>query len=414
MLERLKTQALQISLVLCVFLLFIANATGLLEFTLKAGPQLSFNSTLLNSDANQQITHSPLFRSCEFYILLITGMLLSILLPVLSPIKASLLTAVAMLAPFYAAYSQPASKSLLPIEYSFLTILMLFAVNVLISYFRETMSKQKIVDVFGQYVPPQLVSEISRHPEQVSLDGEAKNLTVFFCDLQDFSGVAEQLNPKQLAHLLNEYFTAMTEVLYRHGATIDKYIGDSIMAFWGAPIAQADHATRAARATFELHTQIRNLSESFVKRGWPGPKMGIGINTGIMNVGNMGSKYRVAYTVVGDAVNLASRLESLTRTYKVPSIVSESTKTESQGILYRELDLVQVKGKHNKTKIYQPICLENNADEEMRRFLKRHQAAMDEYFSENWQSAEKLFQSLRSDYREDKFYKVMLNKISKK
>ena len=158
--------------------------------------------------------------SSAFIVLLITGIVLSLLLPVLNPIQASLLTAVASMLQLYVAYASTAN-SLLPIEYCLLTILMLYAVNVLISYFRETVMKQKIVDIFGQYIPPQLVAEISKHPEKLNMEGESKYLTVFFCDLKNFTGISEQLNPKQLARLLNEYFTVMTEILYSHGATIE-------------------------------------------------------------------------------------------------------------------------------------------------------------------------------------------------
>ena len=261
---------------------------------------------------------------------------------------------------------------------------------------------------------PQLVAEISKQPGRLNLEGESKYLTVFFCDLQNFTGVAEQLNPKQLARLLNEYFTVMTEILYSHGATIDKYIGDSIMTFWGAPLTQTDHAKRAVLSALEMQEEIKRLSETFVKRGWPGPTMGIGINTGMMNVGNMGSKYRITYTVVGDAVNLASRLETLTRTYHVPTIISETTMKESSGILFRALDVVQVRGKHNKTKIFEPICNENDADETLRKKLKQHEQAMEFYFAENWQQARLGIEQLKKEYSEDRLYPVMLDKILSK
>lgn len=229
--------------------------------------------------------------------------------------------------------------------------------------------------------------------------------------MQNFTGVAEQLNPKQLSRLLNEYFTVMTEILYSHGATIDKYIGDSIMTFWGAPVDQKDHANRAVLSALDMQNEIILLAEKFIKRGWPGPTMGIGINTGMMSVGNMGSKYRITYTVVGDAVNLASRLETLTRTYHVPTIISESTMKESPGVLYRSLDLVQVKGKRNKTKIYEPLCKAENVDKTVQEKLGRHEAAMEHYFNDRLDQAKMALKELRSDYGEDKFYTAILNKI---
>ena len=163
-----------------------------------------------------------------------------------------------------------------------------------------------------------------------------------------------------------------------------------------------------------MQEEIGRLSESFLKRGWLGPNMGIGINTGMMNVGNMGSKYRITYTVVGDAVNLAARLEALTRSYRVPTIVSETTMKESSGILFRTLDVVQVKGKHNKTKIFEPICKEANADRALRSKLNEHQQAMDLYFSEDWNQAQASFKLLEQKHVEDLYYPAILGKIQGK
>jgi adenylate cyclase len=409
--EKFKAQANQIILVFIVFLLFVCNGTGLLEIQFQANSGISFHSLLFNSGINQGIGLPPVIYSTEFVILIFSGIVLSLLLPILNPIQASLLTAACAILPIFPAYATT-SNSLLPLEFSLLTILILYAVNVLISYFKETVAKQKIVDVFGQYIPPQLVAEISKHPGQLNLDGESKYLTVFFCDLQNFTGVSEQLNPKQLARLLNEYFTAMTEILYSHGATIDKYIGDSIMTFWGAPVSQKDHALRAVLSSLEMQKEIALLSESFVKRGWPGPTMGIGINTGMMNVGNMGSKYRITYTVVGDAVNLASRLEGLTRNYHVPTIVSETTMKESDDVLFRALDVVQVKGKRNKTKIFEPVCRKNEADETLLNKINSHEKAMEYYFAENWQQARLALEKLKKEFAEDKLYPVLLDKVA--
>ena len=363
-------------------MLILCNGSGLLEIQFNSNSGVTFRSLLFNMGAGQGFAIPDIVFSSAFIVLLITGIVLSLLLPVLNLIQASLLTAVASMLQLYVAYASTAN-SLLPIEYCLLTILMLYAVNVLISYFRETVMKQKIVDVFGQYIPPQLVAEISKHPENLNMKGESKYLTVFFCDLKNFTGISEQLNPKQLARLLNEYFTVMTEILYSHGATIDKYIGDSIMTFWGAPLTQEDHAKRAVLSSLDMQKEIENLSSSFIKRGWTGPTMGIGINTGMMSVGNMGSKYRITYTVVGDAVNLAARLETLTRSYHVPTIVSEITMKESEGILFRALDVVQVKGKHNTTKIFEPICKKSDANKALRNKLEQHQQAMDLYLSED-------------------------------
>lgn len=370
-------------------------------------PQFFIGSKLLSQGG---VDLTRIFTSLDIIAFLSIGIVLCILLPLLNPIQASALTFLCMLIPFFISYFLPMQNTLIPMEYSLLTILILYVFNVLISYFVEVHYKQAIVATFSQYVPPELANEISKQPDRINMDGEAKRLTVFFSDLQNFTSVSEQLNPKQLATLLNEYFTAMTEVLYRHGATIDKYIGDSIMAFWGAPFAQDDQAARSIRAAFEMHKEIISLCESFSNRGWPAPSMSIGINTGMMNVGNMGSKYRVAYTVVGDAVNLASRVEHLTRIYKVPTIVTESTMKEASEFIYRELDLVQVRGKHNHTKIYTPVCHQDEATDLVKKELEHHHIALNFYYEKRWEDAETRFEKLKNEYN-NPYYGGMLDII---
>ncbi|NNE39107.1 MAG: adenylate/guanylate cyclase domain-containing protein, partial [Gammaproteobacteria bacterium] len=299
-------------------------------------------------------------------------------------------------------------QTILPMEYSLLIILVLFSMNALLNYFIETHSKARILQAFGQFVPLKVVEEICRHPDQVSMDGESRIMTVFFCDLQDFSNVAEQLNPKQLSLLLNKYFDEMTEILFRYRGTIDKYIGDSIMAFWGAPVAMQDHAQNAVLASLDMSKKISELSDVFIKRGWPGPKMGVGINTGRMSVGNMGSKYRIAYTVIGDSVNLASRIESLTRRYRVPILISESTRNDCHDIVFREIDTVQVKGKHNAARLFQPLCRKSDTDSDMDEWLKKHQQAIEAYNNSETEEAIRRFKILKTMRPKDGYYPAMI------
>ena len=350
-------------------------------------------------------------QSISILMMMITGLILSILLPIVSPILAAIITLIFCIPHLYIYLIMSSVQLILPMEYSLLIILILFSMNALMIYFIETHSRQKILNVFGQYIPPEIVNEICKHPDEINMGGESRRMTVFFCDLQDFSNIAEQLNPKQLTSLLNEYFDAMTDILYHYGATIDKYIGDSIMAFWGAPLPQSDHAERAVLAAFDMNHKIKQLSENFIKRGWPGPPMGIGINTGMMNVGNMGSKYRIAYTVIGDAVNLASRIEVLTRWYDVPILVSESTKNECKNIVFREIDTVQVKGKHNMTKIYEPLCKLSSMTDDIKSRIEIHQRGMEFYNKQDYGSAAEIFSELQGHDTNDKFYSSMLNHI---
>lgn len=383
-----------------------------MELHLRAGREVGFNFPVLLSVFSTLVQHILTANSASLVFMLLTGFAMSVILPVSTPVLAAIITVLFSLPQLFISLVLQPPGLVLPLEYSLLTMLVLFAINALMAYFIETHSKQKLLQVFGQYVPPEVVAEINRQPGQLDMTGVSKRLTVFFCDLQNFSNVGEQLNPKQLTLLLNEYFTVMTEILYQHGATIDKYIGDSIMAFWGAPLDQPDHAERAVKASFQMQSAIEQLSASFIKKGWPGPAMGIGINTGLMNVGNMGSKYRVAYTVIGDAVNVAARIESLTRQYGVPTLVSEATRNECKNIVFREVDIVQVKGKFNTTKIYQPVCMLADLTDELNKRLTLHQNGIEYYQNRDFDEAARLFRKLRDTDRNDTLYSSLLKLIS--
>lgn len=409
----LARSVIKVGVILLVFLLFLAHVTGLFDIQWTQAPKISFGKLWLT--AANGLYSLPLWRivtSGEFLLFVLTGLVLSFALPLLNPIPASLLTLAAIVPPVYSNYAGLFASPLIPMEYFLLTILMLFIVNVLIGYFEESRDKQKIIENFRHYLPPQIVAEVCRHPEQISLDGESRDMTVMFTDLKDFAGVAEQLNPKQLTRLLNEYFNVMTVILHDHGATIDKFMGDSIMAFWGAPLPQPDHARRAVNAAFDMHREMLDLAQNYQRRDWPWPEMYIGINTGLMNVGNMGSANRLTYTVIGDAVNVASRLEHLTREYEVPTIVSETTVANADGYLFRTLDRVQPRGKHSKIRIYQPMWEQDTASQELRNFIDRHEAAVNLMFAEQYADAIVAFQDLRSERPSDPYYDRILQIIS--
>lgn len=413
MIDRIHQHKFQIIFIAAVFSLYFLNGIGALGMNFRSGLLPDFNLQLLGIALSNSFTNPLQAQSLNLIIMLSTGILLSVILPLLAPIKAALLTLLLSVPHIYYGLAVHTTPLIFPMEFSLLTILILFSINALLIYFIETQSRQKIIQVFGQYVPPEVVSIISKQPDKLNMESESKQLTVFFSDMQNFSNVAEQLNPKQLSMLLNEYFNAMTEILYRHGATIDKYIGDSIMAFWGAPLDQEDHAQRAVLSALDMHVAIKRLSRQFIKRGWPGPVIGIGINTGIMNVGNMGSKYRVAYTVIGDAVNLASRIEELTRQYNVHTLVSDSTKSDCHDIAFREIDTVQVKGKFNTTRIYEPLCRITDMTALMDARLKLHQEAMERYTNRDFDAAIKLFRHLHETDKNDGLYPVLLKNMTR-
>jgi adenylate cyclase len=407
----LKAKWPQVLILLALVVLFAGNAVGIIDFSGSgSAPWFTFKPGIISSPGSG-FWLSSIMTSAELICLIVSGILLAVFLPFLKPVTASLLVLFSAIPPIALGVSIPVRNTIIPMEYSLLIILMLFGFNVLISYFSETHARQKMLAAFGQFIPPEVVNEITKRPELLSLDGESKYLTIFFCDLVDFTGISEQLNPKQLVQLLNEYFNSMTGILYHHGGTIDKYIGDSIMAFWGAPVPQEDHAERAILATFEMQTESDRLSKEFIKRGWPGPAMGIGINTGRVSVGNMGSKYRLAYTVIGDAVNLAARLQSMTRIYKVSTIVGEKTAKAVDSIVFRELDTVLAKGKLKETRIYQPLCKKDALTDEQTTMLEQHHKGLTCYYDKDYTSAVAIFSELLSS-NDDKYYEYMISKIS--
>jgi len=229
-----------------------------------------------------------------------------------------------------------------------------FAMSTTFSYATEGRQRRQIKQMFSHYMSDLLVQDLLKHPEKLRLGGEKRILSVFFSDLAGFTTLSEKLTPEEVVSLLNRYLTAMTDIILRCGGIIDKYEGDAIMAFWGAPVLQEDHATRACLAALDNQIRLHQLREEFSQMGLPPVFARIGINTGEMIIGNMGSSQRFDFTVIGDSVNLASRLEGAGKEYGTFITISEETYRQAQGrVEVRELDLLQVKGKETAVRIYE-------------------------------------------------------------
>ena len=384
-------------LVFAVLLVFLANASGLFDFA-------------VDVDTSAMPMRSVI-ASREFLLLLGTGLVLAFGLPRLRPMHASLLTLAAMAPIMWIGYNSAGVRPLVPMEYSLLTILVMFSVNVLSAYFIETHQRQRLLDAFGHFVPPEVVERISRADGELSLEAEARQISIMFCDVRNFSGLSESLDPRQLSNLLNTLFTPLTEIIYRHRGVVDKYLGDGIMAFWGAPLEDGQHAGNALLAAFEMQEALTRLRRDFETRGWPPIHMGIGINTGVASVGNMGSRYRVAYTAVGDAVNLAARLEELTRVFATRIIVGEGTQRAFPSATYRELGLVQVRGKESLVRIYEPCNPATDLESTIVANMQRHNDALRHYYARRWDVAEPLFEQLKSANPADPLYDYYLDRI---
>lgn len=349
----------------------------------------------------------------EIALLMVSGVVLSFLLPLLSPVKATLLTAISLAGTLSGniAIWHYANLSL-PLSSGVLMIMGLFVLDILYGYFVESRTKRQITHLFGKYVPAELVEEMSNHPDQlVSMEGESREMTILFSDVRGFTTISEGLDPKELSLLMNAFLTPLSGVIYKHHGKVDKYMGDCIMAFWGAPKPEIDHARNAILSGIEMLRTLQSLQPDFKKRGWPEIHVGVGINTGTVSVGNMGSEMRVAYTVMGDAVNLASRLEGITKQYGVGIIVGENTKNAVPDFVYRELDQVQVKGKDKPVTIYEPLGLNGEVDKAVLEELELFHDARKLYLKQDWDKLEMQLHDLQQLNPECKLYHVYAERL---
>ncbi len=294
--------------------------------------------------------------------------------------------------------------------------LMMFSIaimNAIYGFLFESRKRMQLKEMFGQYVPPAHVERMSESKTQYSFEGESRDMSVLFADIRNFTHISESLDPSQLKHLLNDYFTPMTKVIFDHGGTIDKYVGDMIMAFWGAPMDNPNHALDAVKAGFEMQATAASMRDHFQSMGVEEIKIGVGINSGFMNVGDMGSKYRRSYTVLGDTVNLASRLESSTKFYHTNFIISQNTLLGCHGeVTARHLDRVKVIGKDQAIEIYEPICLSKDASPELLKELETLSEAEKLYYAADWEGALKLYHQLHQEHPEIGLYELFIERIS--
>ena len=288
----------------------------------------------------------------------------------------------------------------------------LYGIQIFFGFFFENRKKKQMGNMFGQYIPPELVEQMSQSDEEFSLKGESREMTVLFSDVRGFTTISEGMEPQELCELINGILTPVTRVIHDHKGTIDKYIGDAIMAFWGAPMHNPQHASSAVRAGLAILQALKAIQKDFKAKGWPEVEIGIGLNTGKMSVGNMGSEFRIAYTIMGDAVNLGSRLEGLTKQYGVKMIVSESTLLAAPEFTYRELDKVRVKGKHKPITIYEPLGVAEDISSEQLQLLGLLNQGLRDYRQQHWAAAQSIFEQLTEQYPHDKLYSIYLERIA--
>jgi adenylate cyclase len=325
----------------------------------------------------------------DVIVLVIAGLILAFTLPILSAPKAVALS-VAVIAALVGVnfWLYLGAGLVLPLATALVMALTAFALNMSYGYFVESKSKRQIANLFGTYVPPELVDEMVKDPDSYNMKAASKELTVMFCDMRGFTKLSETMEPTQLQGLLNDVFSRLTNVIRTNRGTIDKYMGDCVMAFWGAPVDSPDHAALSVKTAMEMANEVRKINEEHRAKGMPEIGVGIGLNTGSMCVGDMGSSIRKSYTVIGDAVNLGSRLEGLSKTYGVDIVVSESTKKLAPDFAWQELDRVRVKGKDQAVTIYWPIAPQERLPKELGDELKLWNAFLKSYRNQDWEQCD--------------------------
>jgi adenylate cyclase len=376
-------------------------------------PGVEVHANMVSGILDQSLKYKPL-DSLAIHVLtvLLLGIPLAIFLPRMTALGSTLAVAAVLMSIFAInVYAWQAQGYVINIAAPGLMVLMLYFLNMAYGFFMEARSRQLITGLFGTYVPKELVAQMSKNPEEYSMRGESRQMTVFFSDVRDFTSISEGLTAESLKDLMNTYLTEMTEVIQQRRGTIDKYIGDAIMAFWGAPLADPEHAVHGLEAALDMQKRIRNLDDAFVKRGWPILHVGAGLNTGEMNVGDMGSKFRRAYTVLGDTVNIASRLEGLTKEYGVGILVTEEMVNAAQGFVYREIDKVAVKGRTQGINIFEPIGRVGEVGDTQLQEIDRFHKALEFYRKQRWDDAEEVLKNLSYAAPENKLYKLYLKRI---
>ena len=292
------------------------------------------------------------------------------------------------------------------------SVLSCYSWSTFLHFYQSNKEKKKIKGTFSRYLAPSIVNDLLKNPEKVRLGGEKKNITVFFSDVRDFTSISEKMTPEQLTLCLNKYMTMMTDTLFEHNGTLDKYIGDAMVAYWGAPVDLQNHSYWAVKGAIQMIERLPLVNEEFARDGFPQFKHGIGLNTGECSVGNMGSNQIFSYTAIGDNMNLGARLESLCKYYDVQLNISEYTKNAiplelASEFTFRTLDKVKVKGRENSVTIYEVIHpthhLINFKDD-----LQTYENAFLMYLNKKFTKASEVFQELHDKHPKDKNFERML------
>ncbi len=337
------------------------TAPGLLDLRStpvgEAYPGVEGHANLLSGLLDGSLRHTSAdARAIETLLVLGIGVVMIIVLPRCRTLVASLLAWVLLAGVLtLGVHAWQAWHLALPLATGLSAVVLLFGVHLFFGQFVELRSRRRLEALFGRYVPPELVDLMSRNPARYDMQGRAEVLSVLFADVRGFTAISETMAPTELAALMNEFFTAMTTIVRQHRGTLDKYVGDALVAFWGAPVHDEQHAEHAVAAALAMQAALPALNARFAARGWPALQVGMGINSGTMVVGDLGSHQRRAYTVLGDAVNVGARFQTLCAEHGAHIIIGEATRALLPGWPCRELARITVRGRSAAVTIFEPL-----------------------------------------------------------
>ncbi len=378
-------------------------------------PGVEIHAIVANTLLSENFPYKPDWADGAQTVLILTiGVVFSMLLPLL-PVWMMLLVPLSSITGllYFDDWLWDILHIYLPFFTAILNVVLITFISLMYGFIFETRKRSQLKHMFGQYIPPEQVEKMSESTKNYGFEGESREMSVLFADIRNFTAISEHMDPTVLKKFLNDYFTPMTKTIFEHGGTIDKYVGDMIMAFWGAPLENHHHALDAVKTGFEMLKISNTLKENFASLGVNDLHIGIGINSGKMNVGDMGSEYRRSYTVLGDAVNLSSRLESATKYYGNYFIISENTLKQCDGkVICRHLDRVKVKGKQDAINIYEPVCLQEDITPEIKAELGMLTQAQHAYFAAKWDEALAAFEALHERYPGRKVYPLYLKRVA--
>jgi adenylate cyclase len=377
-------------------------------------PGVEIQATIADNILTDNFSYKPAWAlGAEIFLTIAIGLVCIFLFPYLGPRALSILIVVIPIVFIFSnTFLWEKTGLIISIFIPMLFCVLLAFINMFYGYLFETRKREKLKEMFGQYVPEKHIDEMLTSSTELALAGEDRELTVLFADIRNFTTLSEPLSASQLKEMLNEFFTPMTEIIFKFRGTIDKYIGDMIMAFWGAPLKDKHHARHAIIAALEMQKAVDKLKTVFSEKGWPEINIGVGLNTGLMSVGDMGSKFRRNYTVLGDTVNLASRVESLTKFYGAKIIVTEFTRANQSFFVFRKLDRVRVKGKTRGVEIYEPLGYAKKFPPALQKEIDLYHSALEYYFTHQWEKASALFAELAREKPHEKLYQLYLKRLN--